>query len=844
MLKLRERNVWLGRAAADKAEAIRTVGRAMVESGFIEPGYIDSMLQREQVAATYLGSGIAIPHGLPAARHLVRATGIVVVQFPDGVAWADGERARVAVGIAARSDEHLQVLANLTGVLGDASAAARLARTSDPGEVIAALNGGASAPAAPAPGVLAPGGGTSIEVSSPSPHGLHARPATALVEVAKRFRAEIAVRHGDKTANGKSLVALLGLGAVAGARLTISAAGDDAAAALEALGAAFAGGLGDAAAPQAAQAAPARPDRAPAASHDRAPAAAPLDYEGRVVAGISASPGLVEGPAWAFQRERVTVAETAADPAVQHRRLDQALAGAAVDLQQLHDELSKKAGAAKAAIFKAHLELLEDPDLVAGAHARIDAGHSAGWAWRKVYEEGAHSLSRLDDPLLAARAADLRDVGRRVLRFLADAIESAASLPSHPVVLLADDLSPSDTAKLDPKQVLGLCTSVGGATSHTAIIARSLDIPAVVAAGPAALDVEDGEPCILDGDAGVLVVRPTARDRARAEVRRGQVLERREAERLDRFKPAITRDGRRVEVVANIGAPGEAQQAVDAGGEGVGLMRTEFLFLKRESPPSEDEQAEAYTTMVRALNGLPIILRTLDIGGDKHVPYLSMPAEGNPFLGVRGVRLCLAREDLFRTQLRAIFRASREGPVRLMYPMISMVEELAKAMEITEEVRREIGADPIEIGIMIEVPSAVMIADRLAREVSFFSIGTNDLTQYVLAMDRQHPTLASQADGLHPAVLRMIERTAAAAREAGIWVGACGGVAGDPAGTVVLAGLGLVELSVSIPSIAATKALLRSITMEGAEDIARRALACGTAAEVRALVQGAQGGAA
>ncbi|WP_437512604.1 phosphoenolpyruvate--protein phosphotransferase [Sorangium sp. So ce1099] len=841
MLKLRERNVWLGRAAADKAEAIRTVGRAMVESGFIEPGYIDSMLQREQVAATYLGSGIAIPHGLPAARHLVRATGIVVVQFPDGVAWADGERARVAVGIAARSDEHLQVLANLTGVLGDASAAARLARTSDPGEVIAALNGGASAPAAPQ--AVVPGGGTSIEVRSPSPHGLHARPATALVEVAKRFRAEIAVRHGEKTANGKSLVALLGLGAVAGARLTVSAAGDDAAAALAALDAAFAGGLGEAAAPQAPQAAPARPDRAPAA-HDRAPAAAPLDYEGRVVAGISASPGLVEGPAWAFQRERVTVAETAADPAVQRRRLDQGLAGAAADLRQLHDELSKKAGAAKAAIFKAHLELLEDPDLVAAAHDQVDAGHSAGWAWRKVYEERAEGLARLDDPLLAARAADLRDVGRRVLRLLADSIESAASLPSHPVVLLADDLSPSDTAKLDPKQVLGLCTAVGGATSHTAIIARSLDIPAVVAAGPAALDVEDGQACILDGDAGVLVVRPTPRDRARAEVRRGQVLERREAERLDRYKPAITRDGRRVEVVANIGAPGEAQQAVDAGGEGVGLMRTEFLFLKRESPPSEDEQAEAYTTMVRALNGLPIILRTLDIGGDKHVPYLSMPAEGNPFLGVRGVRLCLERLDLFRTQLRAIFRASREGPVRLMYPMISTVEELAKAMAFTEEVRREIGADPIEIGIMIEVPSAVMIADRLAREVSFFSIGTNDLTQYVLAMDRQHPTLASQADGLHPAVLRMIERTAAAAREAGIWVGACGGVAGDPAGTVVLAGLGLVELSVSIPSIAATKALLRGITMEGAEDIARRALACGTAAEVRALVQGAQGVAA
>ena len=310
-------------------------------------------------------------------------------------------------------------------------------------------------------------------------------------------------------------------------------------------------------------------------------------------------------------------------------------------------------------------------------------------------------------------------------------------------------------------------------------------------------------------------------------------------QRLDRFKPAITRDGRRVEVVANIGGPAEAQLAVEAGGEGVGLMRTEFLFLQRETPPSEDDQAAAYGTMVRALNGLPLILRTLDIGGDKHVPYLSMPPEGNPFLGVRGIRLCLQRQDLFRTQLRAVFRASREGPVRLMYPMIASGEELAQAKAITEEVRRELGAEPIEIGIMIEVPSAVMMAAELAREVSFFSIGTNDLTQYVLAMDRQHPVLASQADGLHPAVLRMVELTVKGARAAGIWVGACGGIAGDPAGAVVLAGLGVAELSVSIPSIAAIKALVRGLSMAGAETLAQRALACGNAAQVRALLQGA-----
>jgi phosphoenolpyruvate-protein phosphotransferase len=691
----------------------------------------------------------------------------------------------------------------------------------------------AAADTAAAAGASA-GNGAAIEVQSPSPHGLHARPATVLIAVVKRFRSTVRVRYGNKSAPARSLIGLLSLGATAGSALTVSAVGDDAAAALQAIGAAFADGLGEERDAGQSPAPPGAP--APEAAATPAPRVA---YEGRILAGISASPGIVLGQVWAFQRERFHVAETAADPVVQHRRLEQGLASAAADLHHLHDEFLKKAGVAKAAIFEAHLELLDDPDLVAEAHLRIAGGQSAGWAWRQVYEERAKGLAQLEDPLLAGRAVDLRDVGRRVLRLLADAIESAARLPDHPVVLLADDLAPSDTAKLDPKQVLGLCSASGGATSHTAIIARSLDIPAIVAAGPAVLDLHDGQECILDGDAGVLVADPTAADRRRAEARRGHALQQREAEQLDRFKPAITRDGRRVEVVANIGGPAEAQQAVDAGGEGVGLMRTEFLFLQRETPPGEDEQAAAYGTVVRALNGLPLILRSLDIGGDKHVPYLSLPAEANPFLGVRGIRLCLQRQDLFRTQLRAVFRASREGPVRLMYPMIATGEELAQAKAVTEEVRREVGADPIEIGIMIEVPSAVMMAAELAREVSFFSIGTNDLTQYVLAMDRQHPVLAPQADGLHPAVLRMVDLTVKAARAAGIRVGACGGIAGDPAGAVILAGLGVSELSVSIPSIAAIKARVRGLTMTGAEALARRALACGSAAQVRDLVQGA-----
>jgi phosphocarrier protein FPr len=441
----------------------------------------------------------------------------------------------------------------------------------------------------------------------------------------------------------------------------------------------------------------------------------------------------------------------------------------------------------------------------------------------------------MKDPVLSGRAVDLRDVGRRVLRPLADRIEDEPALPDRPVILVADDLSPSDTARLDPTLALGLCTAAGGPTSHTAIIARSLDIPAVVGAGGSVLDIADGTPAVLDGNDGMLVIRPTASDEAAARGRQANLKEIRETERRACYQPAITVDGARIEVVANISDPAEAALAVGAGGEGVGLLRTEFLFLQRDHAPSEDEQAEAYTTMTRALNGLPIIIRTLDIGGDKEVPYMAMPTEQNPFLGERGIRLCLARPELFRTQLRAVFRAAATGPVRIMYPMISTFEELAKAKAITEEVRKDMGAAPVEIGIMIEVPSAVIMAPELAREVDFFSIGTNDLTQYVLAMDRLHPVLAKQADGLHPAVLRMIEQTVRAAQTAGKWVGACGGIAGDPKGVAILIGLGVSELSVSIPSIAAVKAQIRGLTMNKARALAQRALSCRTATEVRAL---------
>jgi multiphosphoryl transfer protein len=821
MIQLGKESIRLHAQARDKTEAIRLVGSLLVDSGNMKPGYIDSMLSREKVANTYLGNGIAIPHGLPKDRDLILQTGVAVTQIPGGVQWNAGETVYLVVGIAARSDEHISLLANLTDVLDDAETVRRLANTDDPADIIARLTQPrgqpGAAPAAPAVEDFAKG----VDVALPAGAGLHARPATAFVDIAKQFQAEIRVRHGGKVANGKSLVSLLKLGADEHASLRIMARGVDEDAAIQALQAAVQHGLEEEGA--AGQAAP------------EVAAGPALALEAKALAGIAASPGLAIGPLRHFRREKIVVAVTAGDAAREEIRLHQAIEAARVQLQELHDEVKERSGAARAAIFRAHAEFLEDPDLVDAALARIKAGHSAGWSWRQTVDERAQDVAALGDALLKERAIDLQDVGRRVLRLLADTLEEEPNLPDAPVILVAEDLSPSDTAKLDPTKVLGICTAVGGPTSHTAIIARSLDIPAIVGAGPALLNQREDLQCILDGDAGNLYLEPTAADLAVARRAQASWQARREAERLACYQPAITTDGRRIEVVANIGSAPEAEQAVNAGAEGVGLLRTEFLFLGRSEPPGEEEQFEAYRAMTKALNGLPLIIRTLDIGGDKEVPYLSLPAEQNPFLGVRGIRLCLARPDLFRPQLRAIFRAAETGPVKIMFPMIATLEDLLAARAIAEEVRQELHAGPVEIGIMIEVPSAVLMAAELARQADFFSVGTNDLTQYTLAMDRLHPSLARQADALHPAVLRMIDMTVKAAKAAGKWVGVCGGIAGDPKGAAILAGLGVAELSMSIPSVAAVKARIRKLAFADVEVLAQRALACRTAAEVRAL---------
>ncbi|HNP69792.1 MAG TPA: phosphoenolpyruvate--protein phosphotransferase [Kouleothrix sp.] len=660
--------------------------------------------------------------------------------------------------------------------------------------------------------------------------GLHARPARAFVDLAKQFRSTIKIRHGEKQVNAKSLISVLTLGVRRGEQIVVDVSGDDEEHAAAAIVAAVRDGLGEG--PDAGEHAaitPAVP--APTAPAHQQPAGA-----GAVIQGIAGAPGIAIGPVFRFERIYVEVRERFAGVDKEHARLQSALEAAQHQLNTLHAEVAQRADASEAAIFQVHHEILSDPGLIDAVRAAIADGRSAAEAWQIATAEHAAELAELSDALLAERAADIRDVGARVLRLLTGAGDAAPALPDESVIVVANDLTPSETVALDPQRVLGFCTAVGGPNAHTAILARALGLPAIVSAGAGVLELAAGTQVILDGGTGMLTVSPSADliADARAAQRRQQ-QQRADAAR-SAAEPAVTADGHRVEIVANIGGADEVGPAVEGGAEGVGLFRTEVIFLdpKRVTEPTEEEQFAIYRDVAKAFGGQPVIIRTLDIGGDKEVAYLDLPREDNPFLGVRGLRLCLEHPDLFRTQLRAILRAASFGKLRIMFPMVADIGELRTARAIVEQLRAELGAPPVEVGIMIEVPSAALMADVLAREADFFSIGTNDLTQYTLAMDRMHPTLASQADDLHPAVLRLIAKTVEGAHAAGKWVGVCGNLGSKPQAVPILVGLGVDELSIAIKDIPLVKAQIRTLTLAQCQERARQALQCATAAEVRA----------
>ncbi|MDO5066375.1 MAG: phosphoenolpyruvate--protein phosphotransferase [Propionibacteriaceae bacterium] len=676
----------------------------------------------------------------------------------------------------------------------------------------------------------------------PNPTGLHARPTATLVALAKKYRSDIRLRRGDDSANAKSIVGIMALAVACGEKVVVTAHGPDAHEAVAELSQGIQDGLGEEIPllPSGGVIGTEDTTAMPAISEPVAEPVGPRSGDWNLLLGASASPGLGIGHVVQLRHEDIQVEETAEDRHKERRKLNAAIDRALLDLSALEKRLAEESSQDKADIFAAHQEILEDPELLDLAASGIDKGKSAAFAWRAAFNTFADQLAGLSNEILAGRAGDVRDVGQRVLEELTGQRSERQELPEN-AILIAEDLTPSDTAQLDRSRVVGFATTGGGASSHVAIIARSLDIPAVAGIEGRALDIADGSLVVLDGSLGTLRTGVSEEEVTQLRERQARMAERKAVEESAKDEPAITTDGHRVTVVANIGGVDDAVAAMGKGAEGVGLLRSEFVFMGRSTAPSESEQEQIYTDCARALQpGQPLVIRTLDVGGDKPLAYLPIPAEENPFLGVRGIRVGLEQPEVLRTQIRAILAASRAGAkLHVMFPMIATIEDWRATKKIFDEERAK--ADPVadvSVGIMMEVPSVAVMARQFAAEegCDFFSVGTNDLTSYTLAMDRGHPKLASQVDPCNPAVLALIGQAAEALHAHGKWLGVCGGVASDPQAVPILLGLGVDELSCSIPAIPAVKAAVRAWDLATCRQLAAQAITCGTPAEVRALV--------
>ncbi len=682
---------------------------------------------------------------------------------------------------------------------------------------------------------------TSDEIVIANHTGLHARPSAVLAAAAKQFSASIQLQKADSsnTANAKSLVSVMGLEVDCGDRVTLVASGEDAEKAIEDLASLICSGLGeDCEATSSATAVSDTENGADATgesqqSDEETFTTRPRSQDPNLLLGVTASPGLAVGQVYQLTHADIEVVELGGDISSECQSLSRAIASAK---QQLANLQSAMQDPDKAAIFEAHQELLQDPELVETAGELIAAGKSAAFAWKQAYTNQSTILSNLKNELLAARANDLRDVGRRVLQILLGLETDAPELPEN-TILIAEDLTPSDTANLDRDKVLGFCTMTGGASSHVAILARSMGIAAIAGIEAQALSIANGSTVILDAGSASLRLNPSAAEVQAIKNRLERLAKKREEELASALEPAVTIDGKHLEVVANVGGVEDTCKGIELGGEGVGLLRSEFLFMDRTKAPTEEEQFDCYSQVAKALGDKqPLIIRTLDVGGDKPLAYLPIAEEENPFLGMRGIRVLLQQPALFRIQLRAILRASAFGNVQIMFPMVTTLCDLRKAKALLEEERIALGVEPIPVGIMVEVPTAALMAEQFAKEVDFFSIGTNDLAQYTLAIDRGHPDLAVQADGLNPGVLHLIAHTVKGAKKHGKWVGICGGIASDPQAVPILLGLGVDELSVSVPSIPEIKAQVRELKLSQCQALAALAMQGDTAAEVRALV--------
>ena len=562
----------------------------------------------------------------------------------------------------------------------------------------------------------------------------------------------------------------------------------------------------------------------------------------KILKGIAASPGIVIGKAYVLDSEEMPIPQKSIKESGIPReitRFQDALTQTRAEIQKIRDKISREISKEHGDIFNAHLMVLEDRAIIEEVMERIKKEKlNAEYIFSQVLKKYVQSFLKINDEYLRERVSDINDVGRRVIRHLMGDQRASLSEIKEKVIVIAYDLAPSDTAVMHRKNVIGFATDIGGRTSHTAIMAKSLEIPAVVGLENATRSIGMGDIIIVDGIQGTVVINPTATELQKYQKEHLRHLEFNRS--LKRFKdlPCVTKDGRNIELAANIELPEEMPSVLSHGADGIGLYRTEFLYMNRADLPDEEEQYQAYKKVVTAMAPKPVIVRTFDLGGDKFLSHLEMPHEMNPFLGWRAIRFCLASPDIFRVQLKAILRASAHGKLRMMYPMISGVGEVKQANKMLEEARMELRSKKIafdekmEIGAMIEIPSAALTCDILAPEVDFFSIGTNDLIQYALAVDRINERIAYLYEPAHPAVLRFLKTIIDAGHSKNIWVGICGEMAGDPIFTPVLLGLGMDEISTSPVMLPEIKKIVRSMNYTEAQEIAKYVLTLRTGVEV------------
>ena len=645
--------------------------------------------------------------------------------------------------------------------------------------------------------------------------GLHARPAALVRQTAQGFKSRSQLHYSGRSASCDSVMGMMGLAITEQAEVHVSCRGSDAEAALQALLATLSTALAE-------------------EVHAKAPQVQPPRHaaEDGVLQGVCAAPGLVSGPLVRLDGIQLPEDLGGHDVGEQRQRLRQALGQVSRDIQQTLENAQARHHVDEQAIFSAHLALLEDPVLLDAAYLSIEQGCGAPHAWSRSIDVQCQVLRQLQSTLLAERANDLHDLRQRVLRaLLGEAWQF--DVPAGAIVI-AQELTPSDLLQLSAQGVAGVCMAEGGATSHVAILARGKDLPCLVALGEAVLAQPPGQSVVLDADNGRLELTPTAERLAQVQ----QAQTRRAALRAEQqtlaHTPARTVDGMNVEVAANVASSAEASQAFVNGADGVGLLRTEFLFVDRHTAPDEEEQRQAYQAVLDAMGDRPVIIRTIDVGGDKQLDYLPLPAETNPVLGLRGIRLAQVRPELLDQQLRALLQTRPLHRCRILLPMVTEGDELLHIRQRLDVLGTELGVrERPQLGVMIEVPAAALLSEQLAEHADFLSIGTNDLSQYTLAMDRDHAGLAARVDALHPALLRLIAQTCAGAAKHGRWVGVCGALASDPLATPVLIGLGVRELSVSPTQVGEIKDRVRHLDAAQCRGVSTDLLNLASAAAVR-----------